>query len=211
MRMRSTEARAKARKHESKWRNLGRASLFRACSVRDDGRWDWACGGVSLFPWLFFQTCYLLLRRIETTPEWESGGGWLQGGSEALYLECGAITTTTKRRQRHPQKRMGRLGRGTKGVRQLRGRRLLCLDFGDVLYIFFFFFFFLMWDLPGPGLEPMSPALAGGFSTTAPPGKPRTIHFNRYTHYCLIFMPIESILGLKSQTILEECSWHFRN
>ena len=30
-----------------------------------------------------------------------------------------------------------------------------------------------MWDLPGPGLESMSPALAGGFSTTAPPGKPQ--------------------------------------
>ena len=29
-----------------------------------------------------------------------------------------------------------------------------------------------MWDLPRPGLEPMSPALAGRFSTTAPPGKP---------------------------------------
>ena len=29
-----------------------------------------------------------------------------------------------------------------------------------------------MWDLPGSGLEPMSPALAGGFLTTAPPGKP---------------------------------------
>ena len=29
-----------------------------------------------------------------------------------------------------------------------------------------------MWDLPGPGLEPVSPALAGGFFTTAPPGKP---------------------------------------
>ena len=29
-----------------------------------------------------------------------------------------------------------------------------------------------MWDLPGRGLEPVSPALAGGFSTTAPPGKP---------------------------------------
>ena len=28
------------------------------------------------------------------------------------------------------------------------------------------------WDLPGPGLEPVSPALAGGFLTTAPPGKP---------------------------------------
>ena len=34
-----------------------------------------------------------------------------------------------------------------------------------------------MWDLPRPGLEPVSPALAGGFSTTAPPGKPCLIHF----------------------------------
>ena len=29
-----------------------------------------------------------------------------------------------------------------------------------------------MWDLPGPGLEPVSPALAGGFLTIAPPEKP---------------------------------------
>ena len=29
-----------------------------------------------------------------------------------------------------------------------------------------------MWDLPRPGLEPMSPALASIFLTTAPPGKP---------------------------------------
>ena len=29
-----------------------------------------------------------------------------------------------------------------------------------------------MWDIPGPGLEPVSPALAGRFLTTAPPGKP---------------------------------------
>ena len=28
-----------------------------------------------------------------------------------------------------------------------------------------------MWDLPGPGLEPVSPALAGGFLTTTPPVK----------------------------------------
>ena len=28
-----------------------------------------------------------------------------------------------------------------------------------------------MWDLPRPGLEPVSPALAGRFSTTVPPGK----------------------------------------
>ena len=29
-----------------------------------------------------------------------------------------------------------------------------------------------MWDLPGSGREPVSPALAGRLSTTAPPGKP---------------------------------------
>ena len=35
-----------------------------------------------------------------------------------------------------------------------------------------------MWDLPGPGHEPVSPALAGGLSTTAPPGKPLHQVFN---------------------------------
>ena len=34
-----------------------------------------------------------------------------------------------------------------------------------------------MWDLPRSGLEPVSPALAGRFSTTAPPGKPLPMHF----------------------------------
>ena len=33
-----------------------------------------------------------------------------------------------------------------------------------------------MWDLPGSGHEPVSPASAGGLSTTAPPGKPRTFN-----------------------------------
>ena len=28
-----------------------------------------------------------------------------------------------------------------------------------------------MWDPPGPGFEPVSPALAGRFPTTVPPGK----------------------------------------
>ena len=32
-----------------------------------------------------------------------------------------------------------------------------------------------MWDLPRPGLEHVSSALAGRFSTTAPPGKPKFI------------------------------------
>ena len=35
-----------------------------------------------------------------------------------------------------------------------------------------------MWDLPGPGHEPVSPASAGGLSTTAPPGKPKSSLLN---------------------------------
>ena len=35
-----------------------------------------------------------------------------------------------------------------------------------------------MWDLPRPGLQPVSPALAGRFSTTAPPGKPQVTFLN---------------------------------
>ena len=43
-----------------------------------------------------------------------------------------------------------------------------------------------MWDLPRPGLEPVSPALAGGMLTTAPPGKPLYILFHILFHYGLL-------------------------
>ena len=32
-----------------------------------------------------------------------------------------------------------------------------------------------MWDLPGPGIEPVSPALAGRPLATEPPGKPQEL------------------------------------
>ena len=41
-----------------------------------------------------------------------------------------------------------------------------------------------MWDLPRPGLEPVFPALAGRFSTTAPPGKPVTSYF---ISFCFVY------------------------
>ena len=43
-----------------------------------------------------------------------------------------------------------------------------------------------MWDLPRPGLEPVSPALAGRFSTTAPPGKPFCPFFNWVVHFLIV-------------------------
>ena len=39
-----------------------------------------------------------------------------------------------------------------------------------------------MWDLLRPGLEPVSPALAGRFSITAPPGKPLVFLFLNNVH-----------------------------
>ena len=51
-----------------------------------------------------------------------------------------------------------------------------------------------MWDLPGPGLKPMSPALAGGFLTTVPPGKSLSIlHLAVYICPChhLIFTKVD--------------------
>ena len=52
-----------------------------------------------------------------------------------------------------------------------------------------------MWDLPWSGMEPLSPALAGGFSTTEPRGKPPSICSNA-SHWqlpCLAFCSYLSI------------------
>ena len=40
-----------------------------------------------------------------------------------------------------------------------------------------------MWNLPGPGIKPMTPALAGRFLSTAPPGKPKN---SRILHTWLV-------------------------
>ena len=44
-----------------------------------------------------------------------------------------------------------------------------------------------MWDLSRPGTEPVSPALAGRLSTTAPPGKPLNFNFIlKLVFHCII-------------------------
>ena len=54
-----------------------------------------------------------------------------------------------------------------------------------------------MWDLPRPGLEPASPALAGRLSTTAPPGKPLLLSFNpmHLPHCCSGILPVRQAEG----------------
>ena len=39
-------------------------------------------------------------------------------------------------------------------------------------------------DLPDPGIEPATPALAGGFFTAEPPGRPTCMYMYRYIHTC---------------------------
>ena len=43
-----------------------------------------------------------------------------------------------------------------------------------------------MWDVPGPGLEPMSPALADELLTTRPPGKPQKYYFKATSIYLIL-------------------------
>ena len=43
-------------------------------------------------------------------------------------------------------------------------------------------------DLSDPGIKPMSPALAGGFFTTEPVGKPNYINTWIYIHYYIHYV-----------------------
>ena len=72
-----------------------------------------------------------------------------------------------------------------------------------------------MWDLPRPGLEPVSPALAGGFSTTVPPGKPWSGGFLPFSFICCIFLCLLILLNLlclgslfcRLQVCSSRCFW----
>ena len=63
-----------------------------------------------------------------------------------------------------------------------------------------------MWDLPGPGLEPVSPALAGGFLIAVPPGKPpQTLNTEKdlKNHLVLCFSSLFSCEAPCSGTYME--------
>jgi len=55
-------------------------------------------------------------------------------------------------------------------------------------------------DLPDPGTEPAIPALAGGFFTTEPPGKPPTDHRPQYAHAKVDFISEQDLRTPKCPT-----------
>ena len=78
-----------------------------------------------------------------------------------------------------------------------------------------------MWNLPRPGLEPLSPALAGRFSTTEPPGKPcvcflmyylcekyfKPITVQYYIVDCVSWVPMLTLLDLQMHSRNGTCSY----
>ena len=56
-----------------------------------------------------------------------------------------------------------------------------------------------MWDLPGSGMEPMSPALAGSFFTTESPGNPQDFIF--YFHFMYLYLDRQCIHMVQIQMI----------
>ena len=73
-----------------------------------------------------------------------------------------------------------------------------------------------MWDLPGPGLEPVSPALAGRLPTAAPPGKPfpkywSLSHFShtKYTPVGQIIRITENLHINQGQVEQESAGYHW--
>ena len=119
---------------------------------------------------LLLRVGFLQLRRAGATlccGAWASHhGGFSCCGAQALGVRASVVV-------------VGRLS--SCGLRALEHRLSSCGVHAQLLRG--------MWDLPGSGLETMSPALADGFPTTAPPGKSRYLTF-LFTQYDNLFSMI---------------------
>ena len=65
------------------------------------------------------------------------------------------------------------------------------------------YLFLGMGVLPGPGIEPLSSALAGGFLTTEPPGSPLS-YSSTFLFHCL------EISGKQTNLHFNQCAVHFK-
>jgi len=77
---------------------------------------------------------------------------------------CGAWASHCGGFSQCPAQVLGHVGFSSCGFQVLERRLSGCGAWAPLLHG--------LWDLPRSGIKPMSPALAGGFFTTEPPGKP---------------------------------------
>ena len=66
-----------------------------------------------------------------------------------------------------------------------------------------------MWDLPGPGIEPMSPGLAGKFFTTEPPGVPLFLFVYGHQFYWIRDGP-EDLCCCQVTSVVSNSAWSHR-
>ena len=121
---------------------------------------DWSYLFIYLFIYLFLAMLGLCcwVQAFSSCCEWGLLFVAVRGLLMAVASRCGAWALGTWASV------VVACGLSSCGLRALERRLSSCGAWASLLYS--------MWDLPGPGLEPVSPALAGGFLTTVWPGKP---------------------------------------
>ena len=131
-----------------------------------------SCIGSSLL-----HTGFLQLRRAGTTlhrnAQSSHCGGFSCGGARALGARASVVVAR---------------GLSSCGSRALERSFSSCGARAQLLHG--------MWDLPRPGIELVSPALAGRFLTTVPPGKSQSLPLNWYVQIIYINVIVD-MLGFK--------------
>ena len=112
------------------------------------------------FVFLFFGCVGSLLLSTGFLQLWRAGAT-IRCGAQASH--CGGFSCCGARALGAWASVVVAHGLSSCGSRALERRLSSCGTWAQLLHG--------MWDLPGPGFELVSPALAGGFLTTAPPGK----------------------------------------
>ena len=116
---------------------------------------------------------------------------FLSGGSSLLHsgflqLQRAGATCCCSSRASHcggfpccGAQALGHIGFSSRGSQALEHKPSSCGTQAKLLHC--------VWDLPGPGIEPPSLALQGGFLTTGPPGKPPD-HVYFLSHICWLIV-----------------------
>ena len=119
-----------------------------------------SCGERGL---LFVAVCRLLIAMASLVAE---QGLQVNGLQQLQHMGSVVVARGTQSTQASA---VALLGLSSCGARALECRLSSCGPWAQLLHS--------MWDLPRPGIEPMFPALASGFSTTTIPGKSHKYRF----------------------------------
>ena len=121
-------------------------------------------GGISFFfnLFIYFGVCWVSVSMQVFLYLWQEG----------LLSSCNAQVSRCRSLSCHRAQALECLGFGSCGSQALEHRLSSCGTCAELLGS--------TWDIPGPGIEPESPALASRFFTTEPRGKPLAEFLENY-------------------------------